>query len=103
MQPTGNQYEIETINDMLALSDEQFSRMLIDLKHYREICNGMIRRAREMEAALHLPAGSIRVEVGNSFTWIDDGEHTGTINTKLETEDGEVLATSSETVQFKGE
>lgn len=63
--PTGNTYEIKTVEDIAALSPQQFEFFIDDL---RQFCDTM-RGVGVMKALW------VKVETNVGMTWVDDGDN----------------------------
>lgn len=68
-----NRYKIETLEDMLSLTDAQFKRFLPDLINAFESYKAI------QEAAIAL---GIETPVETSLTWVDDGKNEQKIGIK---------------------
>ena len=72
--PTGNTYEIRTINDFFQLTPRQREHAAKDLLLWVHYVNAA-------ELASDFTDGAIRITTEtNVFRWIDDGEHIATMN-----------------------
>ena len=80
--PTHKTYELKTYSDMIALSPEQFVRMVEDFKTWKVVHDKLKAEADKVALIMNMKSEDI-LQLPDGFEWIDDGEHAKTIGVKV--------------------
>lgn len=76
--PTGNTYELKTLEDIAKLTEDQFEMLIDDLRQW---CN--YKRAIS-NIAESLPSWTIHIK-NDGMTWIDSGKHESKVSVTVNT------------------
>lgn len=69
-------YELTDVRDLLQLDERQFADVLVDIRNFYSVM-------KPMHDAF-VRNGLNTKEIVQPFTWIDDGEHAGSVRVKGE-------------------
>jgi len=91
-EPTNQTYQLKTYDDFMALTPEQFGRMLADFLTWRVTHETIIKQVKLVSEATGTPVSEI-IQLPDCFEWIDDGVEGGLCHAVIQaTKDSEPVA-----------
>jgi len=89
-EPTGETYEIETLEDMVKIPDDRIDAFLKDLKNFLTLGTRVANLFEALGQNVTGPEALSMMEWGGTLNWTDDGKHDH--NVRFVGPDGEELA-----------
>lgn len=101
-------YRFEKITDFLELDEQQFERMLLDLKAWFPLAKEIVSASQVMEALLRTETGEsgVKMVAQPGFHWCDDdevGKATLVVAQRFIDEDGNVKAKHTAKITLEDE
>lgn len=96
-QPTGKEYEIRTLDDLIQLDERQLEACLKDIKtwvRFRKDLNAKVDVGRGLLRKMGMTDEQINdsIVIQDHMLWLDDGEEGGEVNLEILTENKEKVA-----------